>query len=235
MQHMLDPDDGDAAAVDGADRFDQFPASPSVRPPAISSRRSSFGSVASARASSSRLRSRRVSPPAGTLARSARPVSTRISAQRSATSRSECAEPKIAADEQILEDGELAEGLRNWNVRPSHRRSGASAAARDVAAAEADAPAIEREVAGDQVEQRRLARAFGPMMPSASPSSTRRDRVGDPRAPKLFVTRSSSRIGTSPPGLMRRETRPPDRPTRWLPSCYPSIFGAVLFFVITRS
>ncbi|QTK80537.1 hypothetical protein AT6N2_C3020 [Agrobacterium tumefaciens] len=72
-------------------------ASSSVRPPAISSSSSSFGSLASARASSSRFLSRSVSEPAARFAFAARPHSSRMAAQKALARRSLNAAPNMAA------------------------------------------------------------------------------------------------------------------------------------------
>ena len=85
----------------------------SVSPPAISSRSSSFGSVASARASSSRLRSSSVSEPASTLAFRDRPVSASTSiAPRSGVALAAAA-AEGGADEHVLEHRHAGEGVRD--------------------------------------------------------------------------------------------------------------------------
>ena len=133
----------------------------SVKPPATSSSSSSFGSVASARASSSRLRSSSVSVPAGTLALSASPQ--RSSIARSAVDMPLAPARESAGDHQILEHRHAAERLRNLK-----RAGDAQPAAlgrrqpRDVAALEQDASGIRRHRAGDDAEQRGLAGAVRP-------------------------------------------------------------------------
>ena len=115
MHDVLDPDDRDAGCA--GSRGWWRPARrtrASVSPPAISSSSSSRGPVASARAISSRLRSSRVSEPAGALARVKQAESARGCRRRpAAASRSARAPAVDRADQQVLEHGELLEGLRD--------------------------------------------------------------------------------------------------------------------------
>ena len=104
VHHVLDPDHGHALRLDAASaRRPARRASCSVSPPAISSSSSSFGRVASARASSSRLRSSSVRLPAGRLACASSPVCSSTSCAVSQAARSRWPPPKQAAVDQVLE------------------------------------------------------------------------------------------------------------------------------------
>ena len=135
--------------------------SPSVRPPAISSSSSSRGSVASARASSSRLRSSSVSD-AGRLvgARQQMPVSLEdVGAAVARPRASRLPLPKAAATSRFSNTVRFSNGCGIWYERPMPARQRCcGGVARDVAAVEADCAGVGREVAGDQVEQRRSCR-----------------------------------------------------------------------------
>ena len=164
VQHMLDPDDRHAARMDGADGGNQLTG---IRPRSghRRSRRAAAVSarVASARASSSRLRSAATGCPAGHWRLSMSPVSTRISAQRSATSASGRRRAEGSGDQQIFEHRQLLERLRDLECAP-HARQAARHRRRvgHLAADESDAAGIDGNIAGDQIEQRRLARAVRP-------------------------------------------------------------------------
>ena len=151
----------------------------------------------------------------------------RMSAQASATSASRCRGRRTAATSRFSNTVRFSKGCGIWNERPmparqrAHRRR-----LRDVAAVEADAAAIRLEMSPViRLNSVDLPAPFGPMMPSASPGlhveGSRRPSTL--RAPKLFDTRSSSRIGTSrlPGEGARRRRRPgPSRIRRsGLPSC----------------
>ena len=213
---MLDPDDRRRRG--GGRRGSSRPAawhSPSVRPPAISSSSSSFGSVASARASSSRLRSSRVRLPAGTLARSREPgLDQDVGAALGDVRAPSAPSRRLAATSRFSKTVSLPKGCGIWNVRPMpvgaapHRRQ-----ARDVPAAEADAAAVEREIAGDQVEQRRLAGAVRPDdAERLALVDVERDRVGDLEGAEALrqafefedrhATSGSQWAGRSPPATV---------------------------------
>ena len=197
--------------------------SPSVRPPAISSSSSSFGSVASARASSSRLRCSSDRLPAGALAcRSAR---SRPGFRRSdpTTSASRRRDPKAPATSRFSNTVSFSKGCGIWKVRPMpdraarHRRH-----ARHVAAVESGcvplSAAILPVIRLNSVD---LPAPFGPMMPSASPSPTaKRNLLGDRQGAEFLRDPSSSRIAKPiPPRTGGASTGPAPKIRRSLPSC----------------
>ncbi len=167
--------------------------SASVRPPAISSRSNSRGSVASARASSRRLRSSSVSAPAGSVgatqhadplerldggrlddARGGRPPRPPRSERR--------------ADEHVLEDGETLERTRDLRgASDAHVAADVCRTTRHVDAVERHRAGVGPQVAGDQVEQRRLAGAVGPDDPDrVTLGDLERQTVDDREAAEPF-------------------------------------------------
>ena len=164
MHDVLDPHDRDRRRALMARMVATSSAhSPSVSPPAISSSSRSRGASASARAISSRLRSSRVSVPAGDWRRPMRPVRSRMSPQACGDLAPRAAAAVDRADQQVLEHGEVLERLRDL-VRAAD--AGAAARVRrqprDVAAVEPDRRRRPARAAGDQVEQRRFAGAVRP-------------------------------------------------------------------------
>ncbi len=136
--------------------------SASVSPPAISSSSSMLGCVASARASSRRLRSSNVSVPASDVGLVGhpgalegldgglvgRPADAPTGAER-------------AADEHVLEHREPLERARDLGVRPMPDRHRACAGWRVTSTpARSNRAAVGAQVSGDEVQQRRLARAI---------------------------------------------------------------------------
>ena len=133
----------------------------SVSPPAISSRSSRRGSVASARASSSRLRSSSVSVPARRLASGSKPGLLEHAVRICPTTSAIVPVPAMRrADQQVLEDRQLRERLRDLEraAMPA-RRARLRRGRGDVLSREADHAGIRRQRAGDQVEQRDFAGA----------------------------------------------------------------------------
>ena len=133
------------------------------RSPAItSSSSSSFGWVASARATSSRLRSGSVRLDAG-RSRSSHMFER---AQRSLGARAR--EPGVtgaqeAADHRVLDHRHVGERPHDLEGAADARRADlVRTQARDVPAREADRSAVRHHRAGDEVEQRGLAGAVGP-------------------------------------------------------------------------
>src|ERR1700751_544018 len=173
--------------------------SASVRPPAISSSSRIFGSVASARASSSRLRCKRPRLPAGWLARSTRPVFTRMSAQRSLISASRLPEPKAAATSRFSKTVSFSKGCGIWNVRPMPAVHRAMGGVRVMSLPENRiAPVSATRLPAIRLNMVDLPAPFGPMMPRASPSLTSKVTASATfSAPKLFDTSCSCRIGIS--------------------------------------
>ena len=137
--------------------------SPSVSPPAISSRSRTLGSPASARASSSRLRSSSGSVPACWLALAESRVSSSVSYAALVARAFRHVPPVGGADEHVLEHAHVRERLRDLE-----RTADALAAAilprdtGDVLAVETDPTLVGPIHAGDQVEQRGLAGAVRP-------------------------------------------------------------------------
>ena len=119
MQHVLDPDDGDAACVDGADGRDQRPAFALGQPAGdlVEQQQLRFGRQRAGEFQPLALQAA-TGCPAGALALSISPVSTRISAQRSDTSASRWREPKAPATSRFSKTVSFSKGCGIWNVRP---------------------------------------------------------------------------------------------------------------------
>ena len=173
MDDVLDPDDGDAWSRGYLDGATSSPHSPSVSPPAISSRRRSRGSVASARASSSRFRSSRVSVPARRLASGRSPVRSRIDAQESTASLSRRRPAKAAPTSRFSNTVRLTNGCGIWNERAIPARARACGDARVVYPRRRGrtVPPSGRSAPAMRLKSEDLPAPFGPMMPSAAPAS----------------------------------------------------------------
>ena len=132
MQDVLDPDDGRAAAWTSRMVSTSASHSPSVRPPAISSSSSIFGSVASARASSSRLRSSRVSETPTRLALGEQTGLDQDVGARSPTSASRLPGPKLAATSSSRTPSASRKAAESGTSGRCRRGIASAASARDV-------------------------------------------------------------------------------------------------------
>ena len=137
-------------------------ASASVRPPPISSSSSTCGSVASARASSRRLRCSRPRLSARRFASSISPHSSSTSMQRVVGVRPRRPRAGAAPTSTFSKHRHAAERPRDL-VRAADAEPAAAARPQpgDVVAVEADGAGVGRERAGEDVEQGRLAGAVG--------------------------------------------------------------------------
>ena len=190
------------AARTRPDRLDELVAPPrSVRPPAISSSSSTRGPVASARASSRRLRSSRVSAPASVLALRSRPVGS--SASTAAALGAPGARPAAEgrADQHVLEDGQprrRGAGSGRCSAMPSRQRAcgGTRVTSRSV---EDDARrASGRGRRRSEVEQRRLARAVRPDdAERLAPADRERQLVDDAERRRTPSRRPAARAAPS--------------------------------------
>ena len=115
---VLDDDEGQPRACSSRTRATSPGIAPGSTPPVTSSSRSSRGRVASARASSRRLRWPVERPRACAAARSPRPT---LASAASAASRASAtsAVSEEGADHHVLERGHLGKGRSFWNVRPT--------------------------------------------------------------------------------------------------------------------
>ncbi len=162
MQHMLDPDDRDAAGMDGADGRDQLAAfavgqaagdfveqqhfrlggqrAGQFQPLALKQAQAPGAVVGAVDKAGLAEGSPRIAPPPG------------LRAARGSES---------ARDEEIFEYRKRLERLRDLECAAHARPGSAPSAARRVTStpSKLDAPGIDRNIAGDQVEQRRLSRA----------------------------------------------------------------------------
>ncbi len=166
MQHVLDPDNGDAAGVDRLrigrhQRLD-------IRPPSALRQFRRAGAVSAWRQGAAQAPAACVateigSQPSCCASRSGRyrPGSARNDRKRR-TSR--CREPKVPATSRFSKTVSFSKGCGIWNVRPMPVRQRAiGGCPGDLLAAETDRAAIGGNIARDQVEQcrfcpRRLAR-----------------------------------------------------------------------------
>ena len=140
-------------------------ASAGVRPVSISSSSSTRGSVASARAISSRRFSGGVSEMAGTSMRAERPAVSITASARRMLSRAEAGAGE-GAHHDVLQHRHGIEGahhLEGAGHAGAGGRDGAEAG--DAPPVEPDLAAVGRDLARDGVEQRRLAGAVGPDQP----------------------------------------------------------------------
>src|SRR4029453_1190058 len=147
--------------------------SSSVSPPAISSSSSTRGRVASARASSRRLRSSSVSAPARVLALRVRPVS--CSAVTEASAGLTPARPELAPTSTFSKTVSASNGWGIWWVRAMPARHRACGGRRVTSRpAKRTAPRSGRRRPISKLSAVVLPAPLGPMTPSASPSSTAR-------------------------------------------------------------
>ena len=154
MHDVLDPDDRDAA-LRGCRGWCPTSSShsPSVSPPAISSSSRRRGSVASARASSSRLRSSSVSVPARRFGERQQAGALRGCRRSARRPRARAlSRPCVAPTSRFSNTVRFSKGCGIWNDRPMPARRARCGGARgDVAAVEADAcrsPAAARRRSG---------------------------------------------------------------------------------------
>ena len=185
-------------------------ASIGVRPVSTSSSSSSFGSVASARATSSRRFSDGIRSLASTSARAARPaelqhlmrLAARLAHHGGADQR---ADDDVVDDRHGLEALDHLEGAPDAALAALRRRQ-----ARDVLAVEPDRAFGRRQHARDQVEQRRLAGAVRADQ-ADDLAAADRDRdvaVGDQAAEALRDAAGFEQRGHGAAALRWRENRP---------------------------
>ena len=209
----------------------------SSRPPRLSSASRSFGRVASARASSSFFRPAAPRPSTGTPCSVGRLTVASASAASGAPRRARCRRrgrstprPYVVEDRQLAERPRDLEGAGDAEMADLGRHQ-----ARDLAALEADRAGIRLERAGDQVEDRALARAVRPdqaedlALGSSKPTSltavkppkrlvrllTSSTRPGLRRAPGL----AAGHPHPNPPPSRGRGTGAARPPARFLPPC----------------
>src|SRR5262245_11119759 len=176
----------------------------SPSPPAISSSKSTRGLVASARASSSRLRSSRVRTPARLFALAASPDSSSASRQTAAASRSARPPPWVAPTRTFSNTVIASNGWGIWCVSamPARHRTCAGIVVTS-RPSKTTRPRSGRSRPAIRWSAVVLPAPLGPMTPTASCSSTDRLRRSMTRSePKARETSSSAR---SAGGLRLRE------------------------------
>src|SRR5215813_1353781 len=183
------------------------------RPPRLSSASSSFGDVASARASSSFL-----SPPAPSVAVDAssvvgRPTSAKTSRARAraAASPSRVVAPKCAATATFSTIDSLRNGRGIWNVRARPRWQMASGVRPAMSSSrKRTEPADGASAPEMQLNAVVLPEPFGPMSPRISPSRTSNETpLSAVKSPKRFVSPETVSTARGELGPEARVSGPP--------------------------
>jgi len=145
----------------------------SLSPPAISSSSRTRGRMASARASSRRLRSSRRSEPAVVLAWPAMPVTARASYAAPYACRPRSPAARMAPTSAFSNTVRPPSGRGTWNVRPSPilARSGGASRVTSLPCS-TTRPASHRPVPVSRSSRVVLPAPFGPTTPTASPGAT---------------------------------------------------------------
>ncbi|MCY1305955.1 hypothetical protein D9M70_557870 [compost metagenome] len=177
MKHMFDPDDGNALLLDGTDGRDQLVAF-GFRQTAgdlVQQQQPGFGGKRPCQFQPLALQKGEAAGQYIRLLEQAgvhQDFGAAVTGFRLAPPRA-----KTARDEQVLKDCQLFEGLRDLEG-PPHARKTARHRRRsgDIHAAEADRAAVGGDVAGNQIEQRRLA---GAVRPDDAQRLTLADRKAD--------------------------------------------------------